>query len=106
MLVKQNALLCILVTSTPENENTRTLYKITEEALAMGHRVSIFLMDDGVYHVQRQKFRALGELGAELFLCAANALERGIKEIPGTVFGSQYDLAVMTKEADGFLTLR
>lgn len=97
--------ICILVTSSPESENTRTLFKITEAAIAMGHQVQIFLMDDGVYHILYQNFSYLIAKGAEVTLCGHNAQERGLEKKTGITFGSQYDLAVMVAKADGFLAL-
>jgi sulfur relay (sulfurtransferase) complex TusBCD TusD component (DsrE family) len=96
---------CILVTSSPESVNSRTLFKMTETAIGMGHNVQIFLMCDGVYHILYQDFLSLIEKGAEVILCAQNALERGIEKKPGVLFRSQYDLASMVSQADGFLSL-
>ncbi len=97
--------ICILVTSSPESENSRTLAKITEAAINMGQQVQIFLMCDGVYHILHQNFLALVEKGAEATLCSHNAMERELEKRPGVHFGSQYDLAGMIAEADSFLAL-
>lgn len=97
--------ICILVTSSPESENSRTLVKFTEAAINMGQRVQIFLMCDGVYHILHQDFLSLIKKGAEVTLCTQNALERGLEEKPGILFGSQYDLAGMVAQSDSFLAL-
>lgn len=97
--------LCIILTSSPENENTHTAVKLSQAALAKGHQVRIFLMSNGVYHVMQSKFLALVEQGVEVTLCASNAAERGIKEIEGVIFGSQYDLSVMAAKADSLISL-
>ncbi|MEK6776964.1 MAG: DsrE family protein [bacterium] len=97
--------ICILVTSSPESENTRTLFKITEAAIAMGHQVQIFLMSDGVYHILCQSLSTLIAKGAEVALCTYDAMERGLDKKTGIYFGSYYDLAVMVAKADGFLAL-
>jgi sulfur relay (sulfurtransferase) complex TusBCD TusD component (DsrE family) len=97
--------ICILVTSSPESENSRTLIKITKAAIRMGQQVQIFLMCDGVYHIVHQDFLSLMEKGAEVTLCAQNALERGLEKKPGILFGSQYDLAGMVSESDSFVAL-
>ncbi|OIP63739.1 MAG: hypothetical protein CO150_08125 [Nitrospirae bacterium CG_4_9_14_3_um_filter_53_35] len=97
--------ICILVASSPESENTRTLFKITEAAVAMGHQVEIFLMSDGVYHILHHNFSNLIAKGAEVALCAYDAMERGLDKKTGIHFGSYYDLAVMVAKADGFLAL-
>ena len=97
--------ICILVSSSPQSENTRTLFKITEAAVAMGHQVQIFLMSDGVYHILYQSFSTLVEKGVEVALCAYDAMERGLDKKTGIYFGSYYDLATMVAKADGFLAL-
>lgn len=97
--------ICILVTSSPESENTRTLGKITEAAIGSGRRVEIFLMGDGVYHILHESFLSLAQKGAEVTLCAQNALERKVEKRPGIRFGSQYDLAGMIAESESFLAL-
>ena len=96
---------CILVTSSPESENSRTLAKLTEAAIEMGQRVQIFLMCDGVYHILQEDFLSLIEKGAEVTLCSQNASERGLEKKPGVLFGSQYDLAGMIAQSEGFLAL-
>ena len=97
--------ICILVTSSPESENSRTLIKITQAAISLGQQVQIFLMCDGVYHIVHQDFLSIIEKGAKVILCAHNAHERGLEKKPGIHFGSQYDLAGMVAQSDSFLAL-
>lgn len=104
MAAKQSKI-CIVVHSSPESEDSHTLHKITESAVASGHRVQIFLMNDGVYHLLRETFADLLAHGAEVTVCAHNAVERGVEERPGVQFGSQYDLSVMVAGSDAFLSL-
>jgi len=101
---KKEANICILLASTPGNENRYSLIKITEAALNMGHKVKIFLISDGVYHLLSDEFMTLVDKGAEVALCAHNALERGLEKRPGVLFGSQYDLSVMVAQSDTFLS--
>ncbi len=93
----------LLMTSSPESENCRTVMKITEAALGQGHRVKIFLMYDGIYHILRDDFMELTEKGAEIILCAYDADERKVPRREGVLFGSQYDLSEMVAKADSFL---
>jgi len=79
-------------------EDARTVRKIAEAALALGHEVNIFLMDDGVYH--SAAFAELANQGARLALCAHNAYQRGLPRVEGVLFGGQNDWAVMVAEAD------
>ncbi len=44
----------ILLTTSPENENTSTVISISSAARELGHEVSIFLMYDGVYNIQKK----------------------------------------------------
>jgi sulfur relay (sulfurtransferase) complex TusBCD TusD component (DsrE family) len=101
---KKIANICILLASSPGNENRYSLIKITEAALDMGHNVQIFLMSDGVYHLLSDDFMSLVDKGATIALCAHNALERGLDKRPGVLFGSQYDLSTMVAESDTFLS--
>jgi sulfur relay (sulfurtransferase) complex TusBCD TusD component (DsrE family) len=102
---KAGSKISILVTSSPESENSHTLMKITEAAIDMGQEVQIFLMCDGVYHILYENFLSLTNKGADVTVCAHNAMERGLEEKPGVTFGSQYDLASMVAQSDSFLAL-
>jgi sulfur relay (sulfurtransferase) complex TusBCD TusD component (DsrE family) len=100
---QEGATLCLLATCSPESEKSRTLMKIAEAAVQLGHNVQIFLMCDGVYHVLRRDFMKLIEMGVEITLCAHNALERGVEKRESVSFGSQYDLSQMVARSDGFM---
>jgi sulfur relay (sulfurtransferase) complex TusBCD TusD component (DsrE family) len=93
----------ILLTTSPEDENTHTAVKLAQAALARGWRVEIFLMCDGVYNAQREEFLALGDQGARLSLCALNAQQRYVPLVEGILFGGQYDLATIVAGCDRFL---
>ena len=41
----------ILLTTSPEHQNTGTALHVARAALELGHHVEMFLMDDGVYNV-------------------------------------------------------
>ncbi len=70
----------------------------------MGHNVQIFLLSDGVYHILSEEFMSLKEKGAEITLCAHNALERGLNKRDDILFGSQYDLSTMVAKSDSFIS--
>ncbi len=101
---KKEANICILLASTPGNENQHSLIKIAEAALNLDHKVQIFCMSDGVYHIRSDKFMSLADKGAEITLCAHNAQERGVEQRPGVLFGSQYDLSTMVAQSDTFFS--
>ncbi len=93
----------ILLTTSPENENTHTVIQLARAARARGHQVEIFLMADGVYNTQKKEFLELQKENVKIIVCAHNTQQRCIGET-GATMGSQYDLAGIAKNADLFLT--
>ena len=117
----------VLLCSSPESQDGHTIGRLADGLLAAGHSVSLFLMDDGVYHATRHAtghaskpatgpaggggYSALGlsrllERGATVALCAVTARARGLGEAeldPRVGLSSQYELAQIVKEADRFL---
>jgi len=95
----------ILLTAGVMSQSTRSALRIAEAALRKGVEVEFFLMDDGIYAVKPGKrtaapdaLAALTEKGARVALCALNAEQRGVageESLPGVLFGSQYDLALL-----------
>jgi hypothetical protein len=61
--------------------------------------VQIFLMDDGVHAATDERLRALVDDGAEVGLCAMDAEARGVVPPDGIRLGSQYDHALMMRQA-------
>ena len=104
--------LCMLLTTSPENQNSETVIKLAQAALEAGHTVELFLMDDGVYNVVKGvkisvRFAGLMTKGASLALCGHTAEERGVEKedcLEGVKYAGQYELACMVNEADRFLT--
>ncbi len=94
----------ILLTTSPENENTNTVISISSAAREQGHEVSIFLMYDGVYNIQKKEFTALIEKGVNIAVCAFNVEQRNIARVDGILFGSQYDHACIASEVDRFIS--
>lgn len=99
-----NEKLGILLTTSPENENTHTVIRLAETALAAGKRVEMFLMCDGVYHLKDPRLEELAQKGVKVAVCAQNCLERKVERRPFVLWGSQYDLALLIKESDRFLS--
>ena len=103
-----------LLTTSPERADARTVVRLARAALQAGHRVEMFLMDDGVYNVVAApnhpvsgEFARLMEAGVAITLCATNTGPRAVKKesaLPGVRFGSQYDHAQMVAGADRVLT--
>ncbi len=94
----------ILLTTSPENENTNTVISISSAAREQGHEVSIFLMYDGVYNMQKKAFTDLVEKGVNIAVCALNAEQRNLAKIEGILFGSQYDHACIASDVDRFIS--
>ncbi len=94
----------ILLTSSPENENTSTVISLCRAARGQGHEVSVFLMYDGVYNVHKKELTALVDIGVNIALCAMNAEQRKVGKVDGILFGSQYDHACIAGGVDRFIS--
>lgn len=94
----------ILLTTSPENENTHTVISISRAAREQGHEVSIFLMYDGVYNVHKKEFVELVEKGVNIAVCALNVEQRRVNRTDGILFGSQYDNACIANGVDRFIS--
>jgi sulfur relay (sulfurtransferase) complex TusBCD TusD component (DsrE family) len=94
----------ILLTTSPENENTNTVIAISKAALEQGHSVSIFLMYDGVYNVHKKEFVEMVEKGVDMAVCALNLEQRKVSRVDGILFGSQYDHACIASDVDRFIS--
>lgn len=87
-----------MLTSGVESEDVRTVRKLAEAALAQGHRVLLFLMDDGIFNLK--SLCRLAECGVEITLCNHNAMQRSMPQLDGVTYGSQYDWAQIVNRAD------
>ena len=94
----------ILLTTSPENENTNTVIAISKAARERGHDVSIFLMYDGVYNVHKKEFAGLVDKGVNIAVCALNVEQRKVNRVEGILFGSQYDHACIAGDVDRFIS--
>jgi sulfur relay (sulfurtransferase) complex TusBCD TusD component (DsrE family) len=104
----------ILLTTSPEHENTYTVGQLSAHLLKGGHGVEIFLMDDGVYNAvkcqsKNRLFSNLDQLisrGAKIYLCAVTAEARGLGEgqfLEGIELSSQYELSQIVERAQRFM---
>jgi len=94
----------ILLTTSPENENTNTVIEISKAARDEGHKVSIFIMYDGVYNVNKKEFAELVDKGVDIAVCALNVEQRKVGRVDGILFGSQYDHACIASDVDRFIS--
>ena len=94
----------ILLTTSPESENTHTVIKLAEAAIARGADVQIFLMCDGVHNAFDPGFEALLEKRVQIVLCSHSLGERRRPKIEGAILcGSQYDHAQLVHQVDRYL---
>ncbi len=104
----------ILLTSSPEHENTYTVGQLSAHFLRAGHGVQLFLMDDGVYNAAKNPsknrlFSNMHQLmaeGAKIYLCAVTAEARGLAQedfLEGVELSSQYELSHIVECSDRFL---
>jgi len=104
----------ILVTTTPEHQNSYTIFRLTEAFLEQGNRVTLFFMDDGIYNVVRNTakerlFSGIGKLiegGVTVLICALSAESRACRPenlLPEVGLASQYELAQIASKSNRFL---
>jgi sulfur relay (sulfurtransferase) complex TusBCD TusD component (DsrE family) len=105
----------ILLTTSPEHQNTFSVYQLTNALIGARHTVDIFLMDDGVFNAivnqsKRKLFSKFDELLAKkvnISLCAMSAESRGFQKedlLPGIGYSSQMELSEIVKKCDRFLS--
>ena len=94
----------ILLTTSPENENTNTVIGISRAARGQGHEVSIFLMYDGVYNINNKEFSGLADEDVSIAVCAFNVEQRNVGKVGGILFGSQYDHACFASDVDRLIS--
>lgn len=95
----------ILLTTSPEHENSFAVIKIARAALAKGVAVKLFLLADGIYNCFQEDFLALSQQGAQITICEQSAKDRNIAiDAPAITRGSLYDLACFMSQVDRFLS--
>jgi len=104
----------ILLTTSPEHQNTYTVCQLAEAFTQGSHTVEIFLMDDGVFNAKRNSsrrrlysnFEALLKRKIPISLCAMSAESRGLlleDLLPGIGYSSQNELSELVAKSDRFL---
>jgi sulfur relay (sulfurtransferase) complex TusBCD TusD component (DsrE family) len=101
----------MLLTTSPENQNSEIVIKLANAAITAGHEVEIFFMDDGIYNVVKgnsisPKFKELINRGAFLALCGHTAEVRGVDKedcLDEVKYAGQFELAGMVNSSDRFL---
>ncbi len=94
-------------------QEIQTVLALVRSALGQGHEVRLFIMGDGVLHLQTHEANPWAEeiekligAGVEVVCCASSATARGITKdqlIPGVLSGSQYDHAAFVHWSERYL---
>ena len=97
----------ILLTRGPGSLESRRALQIASAAVRLGHRVEIFLMDEGA-DLLRSPEVGLGLAGPEtrVAVCTQTAVNRDLPlDLPGIDYASQFQLARSVAGCDRFLSL-
>jgi len=90
-------------------DHLQDIVGITNAAVAKGHSVTIFVMDEGIHLLSDPRFSELESIdGVVMSYCDHNAQQLNLekKGLPaGVECGSQYNNSVMGHEADRIIVL-
>lgn len=94
-------------------QEIQTVLSLARAAVAQGHEARLFVMGDGVLHLQEHEANPwaeeMGKLigaGVEVACCASSTTARGIGKdrlIAGVLCGSQYDHAEFVHRSERYL---
>ncbi len=101
----KNKKLGIILSTAPEAKNLVTVMSLAEEARRQGIGVYLYLIDDGVKHIDQPEIEVLKEEGVKLFLCAYSAQRRSILPSDKAAFGGLVVLSDLIKGCDRFIAL-
>jgi predicted peroxiredoxin len=91
------------------DKNAEAVLAITKAALCKGHKVIMFFMDEGCRLIKDSDIAVLSSSDSvRMSLCDFNRKSLGIEDAAiaeGIIRGSQYDNALMNKEADKVIVL-
>jgi sulfur relay (sulfurtransferase) complex TusBCD TusD component (DsrE family) len=94
-----------MLASGAEPRDAELAAGILRAARGRGHRARLFLLGDGVAHLDLGV--KLAAEGVAVSLCEADAAARGVHKTgqPGVYFGSLYDWARLSEDADRVVSL-
>lgn len=101
----KNKRLGIILSTPPEEKNLATVISLAAEARRQGIDIYLYLIDDGVKHIDQPEIEVLKEEGVRLFLCAYGAQRRSIPPSDKAAFGGLVVLSDLIKGCDRFITL-
>jgi predicted peroxiredoxin len=67
-----------LLALPPSYTSASTVYGLAQAALAAGHEVYLYLIDEGVKNMPSEEYRELARTGARVFVCAYGCQQHDI----------------------------
>lgn len=93
-----------LLSTPPEHPNKKTVVSLAQIAVKEGHKVYLYLVDDGVHNINEPDIQDLSKSGVHLFLCAYGAQRREIPTSDKATFCGLVVLSDLVKGCDRFVT--
>jgi len=95
----------ILLSTSQQHPNKKTAVGLSRAALAEGHEVYLYLVDDGTENLEEPEIQELSRRGAHLFICAYGAQRRAIPTSEKAAFCGLVVLSDLVKGCNPFVTL-
>ncbi|UCE18540.1 MAG: DsrE family protein [Gemmatimonadota bacterium] len=93
----------ILLSTSPERPDLQTVVKLSQAAVSQGVEVYLYLLDDGILHLNHPGIDELLAGGVKLFCCAYAAQKRNIPRSDKAVFGGLFVLLNLLNTCDQFI---
>lgn len=94
----------LLLSTAPGHPNTETVAGLARAARARQMATDLYLIDEGVAHLNRPEITALAEGGVHLYVCAYGAQRRGIPVSDRATFCGLVVLSDLIKGCDRFVS--
>jgi len=93
----------IMLSTPPESPGITTVAGLSSAALAKGHEVYLYLIDEGTRNLSDARLAKLKTEGLKLFVCAYGAERQGIYPSDEAVFCGLVVLSDIVKGCDRFI---
>ncbi len=70
-----------LLAFPPSHASASTVYGLAQAALAAGHDVYLYLIDEGVKNMPTEQYKDLAHAGAKIFVCAYGCQQHHVSTI-------------------------
>lgn len=67
-----------LLALPPSHASATTVHGLAQAALAAGHEVYLYLIDEGVKNMPTDRYRGLAHTGAKVFICAYGCQQHNV----------------------------